>query len=304
MNAQASGSSHAWVIGSYLWSWHCAHCTVSPRTALPIASMRSNSASMRNCSGSAPPSSLAIEFRRKPVATLCGCPCARQQVARHLLDHEPVVRHVLVERLHDPVAVCPYLSGPVLLVAVRVGVASRVKPCAPPSLSVVRGGEQTVHQPLVVPRVVVREEGVQFPGRRWDSCEIEAGPAYERFLAGAWRRLHASRLHTGQYEAVDRILDPCLVADCRRPLPLGRRVGPVRGQSRLRRAILGPGRTLLDPSTDEGNLLRGQPAPHRHSLAGAQTGHPAIELAPFRVARHDPAAVRALPERGLSIVEP
>ena len=38
--------------------------------ALPIASMRSNMASMRNCSGSTPPSSLIIELRRKPVATI------------------------------------------------------------------------------------------------------------------------------------------------------------------------------------------------------------------------------------------
>ncbi len=40
---------------------------------LPMASMRSNMASMRNCSGSTPPSSLIIELRRKPVATTWSC---------------------------------------------------------------------------------------------------------------------------------------------------------------------------------------------------------------------------------------
>ena len=40
---------------------------------MPIASMRSYIASIRNCSGSMPPSSLIIEFRKKPVATIWLC---------------------------------------------------------------------------------------------------------------------------------------------------------------------------------------------------------------------------------------
>ena len=61
------------MIGSYLCEWHWAHWIVKPRMLLPMASMRSNMASMRNCSGSMPPSSLIIELRRNPVATAWSC---------------------------------------------------------------------------------------------------------------------------------------------------------------------------------------------------------------------------------------
>ena len=111
-----------------------------------MASMRSNIASMRNCSGSMPPSSLIIELRRKPVATTWSWRRARQQVAGDLLDDELVVGQVAVEGVDDPVAVEADLARLVLLVAVGVGVAGGVEPDPAPALAVVRRVQQPIDQ--------------------------------------------------------------------------------------------------------------------------------------------------------------
>ena len=52
----------------------------------------------------------------------------RQQVAGHLLGDKPVERHVVVERLDDPVAPNPHVAQAVVLVAVGVGVAGGLQP--------------------------------------------------------------------------------------------------------------------------------------------------------------------------------
>ena len=112
-----------------------------------MASIRSNIASMRNCSGSTPPSSLTIEFRRKPVATTWSWVASGQQVAGDLLDDEPVVGQVAVEGVDDPVAIEPDVPRLVLLEAVGVGVPGRVEPVPAPALAVVRARQQAVDQP-------------------------------------------------------------------------------------------------------------------------------------------------------------
>ena len=109
---------------------------------LPMASMRSNIASMRNCSGSMPPSSLIIELRKKPVATSWSCVAFGQQVAGDLLDEELVVGHVVVEGVDDPIAIHPHEPRLVLFEAVGVGVAGRVEPEAAPAFAEVGRGEQ------------------------------------------------------------------------------------------------------------------------------------------------------------------
>ena len=52
----------------------------------------------------------------------------RQQVAGQLPGEELVVRQIVVERAHDPIAIRPLRVELVGLVAVRVGVAGRVEP--------------------------------------------------------------------------------------------------------------------------------------------------------------------------------
>ena len=72
------------------------------------------------------------------------------KVIRDLRLHEARVRHVVVQRAHDEVAVLPraFLVA-VALEAVGVGVAHEVEPVAAPRLAVVRAGEQAVDQALV-----------------------------------------------------------------------------------------------------------------------------------------------------------
>ncbi len=57
-----------WVMGSYLWSWHCAHWTVSPMNAVPTAVTRSRTFLKRLSSGRAVPLSMMRWRRLKPEA--------------------------------------------------------------------------------------------------------------------------------------------------------------------------------------------------------------------------------------------
>ena len=107
-----------------------------------MASMRSNIASMRNCSGSMPPSSLIIEFRKKAGGDELVLRGIGQQIAGDLLDDELVVGQIAVERADDPIAIGPDEPRLVLFVAVRIGIPSAIEPDAAPALAVVRRGEQ------------------------------------------------------------------------------------------------------------------------------------------------------------------
>ena len=66
----------------------------------------------------------------------------RQQVAGELPDRELVERKILVEGLHDPVAVEPHLPFVVEMQPVGVGIAGVVEPVAGHLLAVVRAREQ------------------------------------------------------------------------------------------------------------------------------------------------------------------
>ena len=71
-------------------------------TTVPVVLTRSITASMRNCSGSMPPSWLICVLRLKPVAIFCVDRGVRQQVAGELLDGELIERHVAVQRGDRP----------------------------------------------------------------------------------------------------------------------------------------------------------------------------------------------------------
>ena len=107
----------------------------SEDTLLPMPSMRSNMASMRNCSGSTPPSSLTIELRRNPVATSWSWvrwAADRRQFARSRNGRTGRSRLKCVD---DPVAVGPDDARIVLLIAVGIGVARAVQPDSRAQLS-------------------------------------------------------------------------------------------------------------------------------------------------------------------------
>ena len=65
---------------------------------------------------------------------------ARDQF-RELFDRELIEREILVQGVDYPVAVGPYRSHPVFLVAVRVGISGQVKPSSRPALTIARRGQ-------------------------------------------------------------------------------------------------------------------------------------------------------------------
>ena len=62
----------------------------------------------------------------------------RQKIARELLGDELIVRQILIECLHHPIAVEPHVACLVFLKAVGISIARGVEPVATPLLAVVR----------------------------------------------------------------------------------------------------------------------------------------------------------------------
>jgi hypothetical protein len=73
----------------------------------------------------------------------------RQQVACQLFDRELIERHVAIQGFEDPVAPAPHEAFAVALVAIGVGVASRVEPVNRHSLCKARRGQQPIDDLLV-----------------------------------------------------------------------------------------------------------------------------------------------------------
>ena len=205
----------------------------------------------------------------------------RQQVAGNLLAHEPVVGHVVVERVDDVVAVLPCVGVPVILVvAGGVGVAGDVQPVPAPALAVQRGGEEPLDHSLVsLRRIVVEKRRGFLRGRRY-AGEVERGAAQPRQFRGRRRGSQSLLLELGQHEAVDR-LD-----------------GPVgcghRWQLRVRNRLECP----IVP------LLGGEPAllslrDHRFPLfrAGPRSAHPDPVVENLEIGRRELAAGRHLDSR-------
>ena len=156
---------------------------------------------MRNCSGSMPPSSLIIEFRRKPVATSWSCVAFGQQVAGDLLDDELVVRHVAVERVDRPsrdtstrTAACPFRSrrsrrsGPR---RARCGPSAR-RSAARRAAARLRGDRRRRAVALAV-----RLEGGDLLERRRQADEVERQAAQQRVRRGRRRRARVLRAPGG-----------------------------------------------------------------------------------------------------------
>ncbi len=219
-----------------------------------------------------------------------------QQVARDLLHDEPVERHVVVQRLDDPVAVAPDRSRPVDRVAVRVGVARDVEPVPAPALAVMRRLEQALHQPAVRAGLRVARERANLLGRREQARQIQASPADERSTVRFRRGLQASLVEPRQHESIDGVGRSTRV-------PHGRRLGPLYGAERPERlgadgigAALAPRGAVADPLADRLHLMRLQRARRRH-LQGAGPLDGRQQDAVLRAARHDRRAPRTALQR-------
>ena len=110
------------------------------------------------------------------------------QVARHLLGDESVERHVIVERLDQPIAPHPHVAQSVVLVAVGIRVARCLHPAYCHVLSVTWRVEQAIHHPRVGPGGIVAQECVEFSERWQQSGEIQRHATEQGGLVGLWRR--------------------------------------------------------------------------------------------------------------------
>ena len=161
----------------------------------------------------------------------------RQQVAGNLLLHEPVVGHVGVERLDDPVAIAERVRvRDVLVEPVRVGIAGDVEPVPAPTLAVAGRRQQPLDHPLVGVGPLVREEGVDLGRGRGQAGQVERDPPQQLPLAGGGDRRQPVGLEPGEDEPVDRVARPGLVADGGR---LGAGHRPVRPVLAARTEVVG-----------------------------------------------------------------
>ena len=131
-----------------------------------------------------------------------------QQVAGQLLREEPVVGHVAVQGLEDPVAPRPGEHLLVARVTPGVGVTREVEPGHREVLAVAWGREHRVHPAFIGVGGFVREEGVDFLRGRREARQGEGGAAQK---LGAFRgcgRTDASGLDASEHEAVQRVLGP------------------------------------------------------------------------------------------------
>ncbi len=126
---RSASSSRACEIGSYLWSWQRAHSSVSPSMAVPNVWTRSDAFSTSHSSAIEPP------FVRQPMQAierrgqdLVAASAFGSRSPANCQVMKLVVRQIVVERAHDPIAVRPLGIELIGLIAVRIGIARRIEP--------------------------------------------------------------------------------------------------------------------------------------------------------------------------------
>ena len=111
----------------------------------------------------------------------------RKQIGRELPNQKLVVRHVLVQRADDPVAISERERIIAVLgedITLRVGVPRHIEPVAPPTFAVLRRGEQAVDHPFVGVGSVVILEFCDVVHRRWQAVQIKGRSANQRAAIG------------------------------------------------------------------------------------------------------------------------
>ena len=144
---------------------------------------------------------------------IAGRPRRIDPVGCELERDEPVVWHVAVQRIDDPVAIgpCERIPGVLIVegIAHRVGIAGEVEPLAGPVLGMGGGGEQPVGsrtQGRVDGGRAARRgpaEGIGFIGRRRQAGEVVEQPA-DQVAGGRLRRgCESGVVESGGDEVVD-----------------------------------------------------------------------------------------------------
>ncbi len=102
----------------------------------------------------------------EPAGDLLIQRCTRQKIAGQLIGQELVIREVRIESADHPVAPSPHRAIRVVVVSVGVGVARRVEPLKRKPLTIMRAGEQTIHEFPIGLRRRIGNQRVNVRGRR------------------------------------------------------------------------------------------------------------------------------------------
>ena len=167
-----------------------------------------------------------------------------KEITRELPARELIIRQVVIEGAHHPVAVGPHAAFIVEVQPVGVGIAGDIEPEAAHVLAVAFGLQQAADDFLIRIRAGVGEEGIHFSCCRGQAGEVERHAADQRFLRGFRRRGETFFSEAGLNKRVDTISDRSL----------------DRRRSCLDRLFKGPVllvfRALADPELECFQLLR------------------------------------------------
>ena len=147
----------------------------------------------------------------------------RQHVAGQLPDEKLIERLIPVEGAHHPVAVGVNGAFVVEVQSVRVAVAHGIQPIARLMLTVMRAGQQCIHQPFVGARFFVGQKLIQQSRFRRQPRQHQSRTACERWLVGCRRKVDPLGLQLPANQRVDGVTRPV------GPMFLGRHKGPVLG---------------------------------------------------------------------------
>ena len=102
--------------------------------------------------------------------------CLRNEIAGNVLDHELIVRQVLVEGAYHVVAVRGDLHEVIAVISCRVGKAHKIKPMHGHSLTVARVIHETINKLSVGLIGGILEKRIRFIGGGWDAKEVKVEP--------------------------------------------------------------------------------------------------------------------------------
>ena len=213
----------------------------------------------------------------------------REEVPGELLDQELVIGHVAIDRVHDPIAPFPLLSGHVLLIAVGIRIARGVEPGPRPFFPITFALEEAFDGRLVPLLLEPRQVG----RRGGEADQVEVEPTQQRAGRGGRREAELLRFEVCHHEGVDRIS----LADLRE-LRLSR--GLERPVRLVRSSFLNPSRQGFDLPGRERLVMLGR----GHAVGRICGGDPGDQLALVRLARHDGGQPRLPPLQGfVTLVE-
>ena len=256
-----------------------------------------------------PPAERQKSQRRERIGVVLGT----EAVGGDLLDHEGVVRLVLVQGADHVVAIGVRVRiAPLFLedISLRVGVASDIEPVPPPALAVMGRGLQAVNQALIRIRGLVLEEALDLLRSRRQADQVEREPAQEGPLIGGRRRCEPGRFQPRQDERVNRSPNPVpIVHDGRRH----RLHGPERpvvtapsepGPADRLRDGRRPGGAHLDPCGDRLDRRIAELALGGHLDLGVRLADRLDEQARVRVAGYDRGTALSSFDQRFAGVEP